>query len=198
MTRHRQRHQHHRGRGAEVQRFGLAIKRDGDDAAAAREDVRFQATRLLPNQHGFRSLDRRLVRSTAGRLSGLRSSVPYTSAAQTSILWSPVQVKNSSVLMASTGRWNREPAVERMTLGFSTSTQSSTKITASQPAASAARITVPALPGRAPARRRQSAGPDRSCQVRRHRLPACMDSALPTAAMPWASGLMRRITSPVQ
>ena len=45
------------------------------------------------------------------------------------------------------GRWNREPAVERTTFGACTSTEASLTSTASAPAASAPRITVPALPG---------------------------------------------------
>ena len=47
----------------------------------------------------------------------------------------------------TTGRWNSEPAVDRTTLGESTSTLASVTTTASAPAASATRRTVPALPG---------------------------------------------------
>ena len=95
MTRHRQRHQHHRGRGAKVQRFGLAVQRDGDDAAAACEDVRFQATRLIAEQHGFRSLDRRLVRQYCGQAFRLAFFGAVSSAAQTPY-YGRLSVKNSS------------------------------------------------------------------------------------------------------
>ena len=57
---------------------------------------------------------------------------------------------------------------------------------------------VPALPGSRTCQKAAICGARPFLPSSTSSAPACMDSALPTAAMPWASGLMRRITSPVQ
>ena len=63
----------------------------------------------------------------------------------------PRDVKASRVAVvvppSMTGTWNNDPAVDRTVLGLVGSTVPSQQITASTPAASAVRITVPRLPG---------------------------------------------------
>ena len=95
--------------------------------------------------------------------------------------------------METTGRWNSEPAVERITFGLKMSTQSSTSTTPAQPAASAERITVPALPGSRTCQNaativRSSESPSMTAESRKARMSA-------TASTPCASELMCCMTA---
>jgi hypothetical protein len=83
------------------------------------------------------------------RVAGSSSVTPARpSAANTrSPAFFKVRIVSGSRPPATTGRWNRLPADARTHLPLYRSTDASAKMTASAPAASAVRSTVPALPG---------------------------------------------------
>ena len=92
----------------------------------------------------------------------------------------------------TTGRWNRLPALERTTFGEVASTLPRNSTTASAPAASAARMMAPALPGSwASVSTTTSIAPDRAAT----RAPGPAASSMTTtASTPWESVLMAAMT----
>src|ERR1700729_288867 len=117
--------------------MGTAI---ASSACASRSDGRPQAS--LPNSH---AVGRRSPPAASSSSSSLRA---LPSAARTRIPASrSAQAARPSGEPTTTGRWNRLPADARTHLPLYGSTEASVNTTASAPAASAVRSTVPALPG---------------------------------------------------
>ena len=101
----------------------------------------------LPITHAWGSVRApRPVSASSCRTSSPVSPSTVVARVRTPAWWHAVST-SSSATPVTTGTWNRLPAVERTTLGAWTSTEPVVSTTASAPAASAARTTVPALPG---------------------------------------------------
>ena len=160
---------------------------------AAREGCPVPPRASLPNSTAFGASTAALSASTAGRLSGLRSSVPYTSAAP------DVHIMVACPGEEFVGAHGEYRQMEQGACG------------------GADDLWVPARPRSRPRRLRRRSRPHQPHGSRCQRclvahlpeggnlrgptvlakfdvigLRAC-DSALPTAAMPWASGLIARI-----
>src|SRR5690606_14485345 len=161
-------------------------------ASARARSVSGRPHASLPNSHVVGAARSGADPLPAVSSSSSRSRSPRPSAAR---IVSPAPRSSGAASASSTpvttGRWNSEPALERTTLGLCTSTLSAVTTTSSAPAASAARITVPALPG---SRTRARSA------TRRGALAASASSRRTgtiarTARTPCASGLMTRATS---
>ena len=132
-----------RGGAGQVERLGAAVDRHPDRLVGARDDVVGQAVRLGPEQPGRRQVQdavgaRRVQIEFGGAGGGQhRQTRPRTAR----------RAARTRSAARATGRWNRLPADARIAFGLNASTESPARMTPSAPAASASRMTVPALPG---------------------------------------------------
>ena len=142
-----------RRRRRQVERLGAAADRHAHDRVGQRAVLVAQPPRLVAEQPGrrrARGRARRPARRRRRRAGRRGRARPAPSAARTSQARGAQRGRSSSRRSApvTTGRWNSDPAVDRTTFGLCTSTLSRGQhAPRRRPAASAARMTVPAFPG---------------------------------------------------
>ena len=140
-------------RHADVERLGPSLHGDGEGPIEPAAEGRIEAGGLVAQEHGGGDgpVQRRVV-LTLVHDGGQR---PQPRRGQLGR-----DLAGSS--RTTSGTWNSEPAVARTVLGLYGSTDSAAKTTAWAPAASAARSTVPALPGSRTSTRTSTSEPGRA------------------------------------
>ncbi len=129
--------------GTQIEALGLAVDRDRDESRRPGSACSGASPRAsLPNSQAVGSASRPSASRSARSISAPAGGGPDP---QSGPATGVQRLARSTPI--TIGRWNRLPALARTVFGLYRSTEAELKITASAPAASAHRITVPALPG---------------------------------------------------